>query len=151
MYGYDTEAGTGRVRLYWLNHWSDGWASTGGNSHDGGRGWEYADVWLAFVKEIRVCVPVVPVVDTFRYTFTRQLTRGMKGADVVALQHVLKLENCFDYPTFTGYFGDVTFSGVVKLQQKYTAEILAPLGLNHGTGVVGNATLKWLNEHYGAL
>lgn len=152
LYGYDTEPVTNRVRLYWLNHWSDQWCSTGGVSHDGGRGWEYADEWLSFIGEVRVSVAAVPVVDNFRYTFTKSLSRGMQGADVVALQHVLMLEGCFPAgQTFTGYFGDITFNGVVQLQNKYAAQILTPVGLQHGTGVVGTSTLKWLNAKYGAL
>jgi hypothetical protein len=151
LYAYDTEPGTDRVRLYWLNHWSDEWASTGGSSHDGGRGWEYADVWLPFIVEIRCSVAAVPVVPTFKYKFTKALSRGMQGADVVALQHILQLEGCF--PTtqsFTGNYGDITFNGVVALQQKYATQILTPLGLVHGTGIVGDATLAWLNAKYGA-
>lgn len=143
LYGYDEEPNTGRVRIYWLNHWSKDWA-------DNGRGWEYADVWLSLISEIRVCVPAVPVVDDFKYAFTKAMKRGTQGADVVALQHVLKIEGCFpEGQKFTGYYGDITFSGVVELQEKYAEEILKPLGLTHGTGVVGNATLKWLVAHYG--
>ena len=148
LYGYDIDPANGRTRVFWLNSWSSAWCSTGGAGTDGGRAWEYLDVWLPLIGEIRVSVAVVPVVDTFSYAFTRQLKKGDKGADVVALQHVLKLEDCFDYPTFTGFFGDITVAGVKKLQEKYAAEILAPLGLKAGTGFVGNATLAWLKKHY---
>lgn len=142
LYGYDKEPGTGRTRIYWLNHWSPQWA-------DNGRAWEYLDEWLPYIKEIRVSVAYVPVVDNFKYNFTKTLKKGDKGPDVVALQHVLKLENCFDFPSFTGNFSDLTFAGVVKLQEKHADEILAPLGLTHGTGFVGNATVAWLKKHYG--
>lgn len=142
LYGYDHEAGTGRLRVYWLNHWSDSWASKG-------RAWEYADVWLKYVTEIRVVVSATPTVIDFKYHFANILKRGMQGADVVALQHVLKLEGIFpETQPFTGYFGDITFNDVVQLQQKYASEILAPLGLTHGTGAVGEATLAWLNKKY---
>ena len=141
--GYDLEPGTGRVRIYWLNHWSPDWA-------DNGRGWEYADVWLPYIVEMRVVVPAIPVVSTFKYSFTKDLQKGDKGPDVVALQHVLTLEGCFDYPSFTGNYGDITVAGVTKLQEKYAAEILTPAGLTHGTGTVGDHTLKWLQAHYGA-
>lgn len=142
LYGYDEEPVTGRVRLYWLNHWSKDWA-------DNGRGWEYADEWLPFIKEIRVSVAEVPVVDNFHYTFTKPLKRGDKGADVVALQHILKIEGC--YPEglpFTGYFADKTFAGVVLLQNKHASDILAPNGLTSGTGFVGASTRAWLNKNY---
>lgn len=142
LYGYDEEPETGRVRLYWLNHWSDAWA-------DKGKGWEYADEWLPYIVEIRVVVAEVPVVDTFKYTFTKTMKRGEKGADIVALQHVLKLEGCYPLDTtFTGFFWDKTYAGVVKFQEKYASDILKPLKLTKGTGYVGSATLKKLNELY---
>lgn len=138
-YDYDEE---GRMRIYWLNHWSPQWA-------DNGRGWEYADIWLPQTVEMRVVVAAVPVVDTFKYHWSKTLKRGDKGADVVALQHVLKLEGCFPDMPFTGNYGDITFNGVVNLQKKYTSEILTPAGLTHGTGIVGPRTLAWLVSHYG--
>ena len=142
LYGYDIEPETNRDRIYWLNHWSKDWA-------DNGRGWEYLDVWLRYIIEIRVVVAAVPIVETFKYTFSKSLKKGMQGADVVALQHVLKLEGC--YPeglAFTGYFGDKTFAGTILLQEKYTSEILTPVGLSKGTGFVGSSTIKWLNKKY---
>lgn len=162
LYGYDTEPGTNRTRIFWLNHWSPAWNSTNGyagsdpKSNDGGVAWEYLDIWLPHVREIRVSVAALPPApSTFKYTFTKQLQKGDKGPDVVALQHVLDLEKLYNYnptdgsPRFTGNFGDKTFAAVVALQEKYASEILAPLGLSHGTGRVGSATLKWLNSHYG--
>ncbi len=142
LYGYDTEKNTGRVRLYWINSWSERWA-------DNGRGWEYADVWLKNIIEIRVSVARITIVPTFRYHFRGFLNKGTSGAQVVALQHVLSLESLFGYPTFTGYFGNITKTGVIKLQEKYASEILTPLGLSHGTGFVGRSTIAWLNRHYG--
>lgn len=142
LYGFDTEEVTGRVRIYWLNHWSKDWA-------DNGRAWEYLDEWLPYITEIRVVVASVPVVDSFKYNFTRTLSYGMKGADVVALQHVLKLENVYPKDlAFTGYFGDKTKAGVKLLQEKYKADILTPVGLSQGTGNVGSSTLKWLQKNY---
>lgn len=147
--GYDYEPVTNRMRIYWLNHWSPKWCSTGGYSDDGGSAWEYFDVWVKAIGEIRVSVAQVPVVDGFKYNFTKTLKLGDKGADVVALQHVLALEKCFDYPSFTGNFKELTFNGVIKLQEKYASEILTPFGLSHGTGFVGQSTLSWLKKHYG--
>ena len=142
LYGYDYELGTGRMRIYWLNHWSPLWASNG-------RGWEYFDEWIGLVEEIRCVVASVPTVPTFKYAFTKQLSRGSQGPDVVALQHVLMLEGVFPAgQTFTGYFGDVTLNAVIQLQQKHAGDILVPVGLTHGTGMVGPATLAWLNKNY---
>lgn len=141
--GYDVDPSNNRMRIYWLNHWSKDWA-------DYGRGWEYADEWLPYLTELRVVVPNVPVVDNFKYHFTKQLAIGDVGPDVVALQHILKIEACFpENQAFTGKYGPVTASGVTQLQQKYASEILTPAGLTHGTGRVGVKTLAWLQSHYG--
>ena len=141
--GYDFEPGTNRMRIYWLNHWSPGWA-------DNGRGWEYADVWLPFISELRVIVAVLPApAPTFKYHFTKQLNPGNTGPDVVALQHVLQLEGCYSYPSFTGNYGPITTAGVKALQEKYAADMLTPAGLTQGTGNVGPRTLAWLIKKYG--
>lgn len=144
LYGYDEEPETGRVRIYWLNHWSKDWA-------DNGRAWEYADIWIKNVTEIRVVVPEVPVVVDFTYNFTKNLKRGDKGADVVALQHVLKLEGVYPVGTpFTGFFWDKTTIGVKALQEKYASEILVPAGITTGigTGIFGNSTRAFINKKY---
>lgn len=150
--------------ILWLNHWSTAWGSTSGieggthpDDTDGGHGYEFLDIWLPYIVELRVSVkalPITPPAD-FKYNFTKQMNVGAKGADVVALQHVLDLEGCYDYnPTdgtakYTGNYGTSTKAGVKKLQEKYAPEILTPLGLKVGTGVVAAATLKWLQKHYG--
>ena len=84
------------------------------------------------------------------YRWTRTLKKGMRSEDVVMLQKVLMREvpDVFR-ATATGYFGDWTFNGVVALQELYAKEILAPIGLKKGTGLVAGQTLKWLNAHYG--
>lgn len=141
--GYDFEPVTNRMRIYWLNHWSPQWA-------DNGRGWEYADVWLPLVKEMRCVISQLPPPpSTFTYHFTQTLKEGMRGPDVVALQHVLQLEGCFPTTqTFTGYFGIITFDSVIKFQEKYASDILTPEGLTKGTGYVGQNTLSKLNFLY---
>lgn len=154
LYGYDKDPQNGRTRIYWQNHWDKDWCSTSGWGTDGGRAWEYLDEWLPFITEVRVSVAALPPApNDFKYEFTSQLREGMQGADVVALQRVLDIEGCYDYtgtPKYTGNFvkGGYTFRGVKKLQEKYAAEILTPLGLTQGTGLVGSSTLAWLKKHY---
>jgi hypothetical protein len=139
--GYDHDE-NGRMRIYWLNHWSPQWA-------DNGRGWEYADVWLPLIREMRcVVAQLPPAPPAFTYHFTKVIRQGNAGPDVVALQHALKLEGCFDYSTFTGFFGPITFQGVIKFQEKYAQDILVPNNLTHGNGFVGNMTLLKLNLLY---
>lgn len=142
--------------IFWQNHWDKDWCSTNGNGFDGGRAWEFLDVWLPFINELRVVLPYLPPAPvTFQYNFTKTLKRGDKGADVVALQHVLDLEGCYDYnptygsPKYTGNYLGLTQAGVKKLQEKYTTQILTPVGLKYGTGNFGTSTLAWTRKKYG--
>lgn len=82
------------------------------------------------------------------WTGKRNLTLNMFGEDVKQLQQILQIEDCFNYPNPTGYFGGITRAGVIKLQNKYKSEILTPAGLKGGTGFVGQSTLKWLDKNY---
>lgn len=49
----------------------------------------------------------------------------------------------------TGFFGNLTRQAVVRFQEKYASEILVPSGLSGGTGFVGPATRKKMNELLG--
>lgn len=84
-------------------------------------------------------------VHLFKFT----MRRGDKNSEIVFLQDVLKWEGVFPLNVeSTGLFGPATERGVKKLQEKYSSEILAPLGLKVGTGLVGASTLKWLQKNY---
>ena len=50
---------------------------------------------------------------------------------------------------FPAYFGESTAAAVTGFQEKYKNEILTPSGLQRGTGYVGPATRKKLNQLYG--
>ena len=79
--------------------------------------------------------------------FSRDLRRGNQGTSVIALQECLAKDPAI-YPqgTVNGVFGPATQKAVSAFQEKYTADILAPSGLNRGTGIVGSATRAKLNE-----
>lgn len=78
----------------------------------------------------------------------RDLTIGSSGDDVKELQAILRYEGCFDYPTNTGYFGGLTRAGLIKLQNKYSKEILSPVGLTKGTGYFGLSTRRFIANKF---
>lgn len=45
----------------------------------------------------------------------------------------------------TDYFGSLTKNAVIRFQEKYKNEVLAPAGLSYGTGYVGAMTIKKIN------
>lgn len=83
---------------------------------------------------------------SFRYTFTRDLTVGDRGDDVVKLQLALKELGFFTYPTATGYFGGITRKAVIEFQEFYANEVLKFFGLTKGTGYVGRTTKAKLHS-----
>jgi peptidoglycan hydrolase-like protein with peptidoglycan-binding domain len=81
-------------------------------------------------------------------SFSRNLTLGMKGNDVKALQEILIREGVWERPDIgaTGYFGRITKTAVIRYQEKYASHILEPLGLMGGTGFVGPSTRTHLER-----
>lgn len=86
--------------------------------------------------------------------FTRNLKMGDVGTDVKNLQIILN-SNPSTIVATTGFgspnnetlfFGDKTRLAVIKFQELYRSEILAPLGLTNGTGFVGTSTRQKLNS-----
>ncbi len=79
--------------------------------------------------------------------FTRNLSVGDTGADVMDLQKLLN-GNGFTVSASgagapgseTDYFGSRTASAVAAMQEAFASEILAPLGLTAGTGYFGAST-----------
>lgn len=79
--------------------------------------------------------------------FKSDLRMGSEGSEVQALQTCLKSDPEI-YPSgkVTGYFGQETKDAVIRFQEKYAQDILAPSKLKSGNGVVGPKTREKLNE-----
>jgi len=81
--------------------------------------------------------------------FERDLYFGMRNnPEVSCLQEFLKNQGPEIYPEglITGNFLNLTRSAVIRFQEKYSDEILAPLGLKKGTGFVGPLTRAKINQ-----
>jgi len=81
--------------------------------------------------------------------FEQDLFYGMKNENqVMCLQELLKNQGSDIYPEglVTGNFLGLTRAAVVRFQERFSADILAPLGLDRGTGYVGEKTRDKLNQ-----
>jgi hypothetical protein len=85
------------------------------------------------------------VLGVYTFVFNKNLRLGDRNSDVFELQERLTDEGLFTAST-TGYLGTTTKNAVIKYQEKYASEILAPLGLTKGTGFVGIYTRGKLNQ-----
>ena len=85
--------------------------------------------------------------------FTRNLTTGDTGADVMDLQKFLNAQGHTVAATGAGsagmeseYFGPATAGAVAAFQEAHAADILTPLGLTAGTGFFGASTRAMAND-----
>lgn len=79
--------------------------------------------------------------------FKSNLILGSQGDEVKELQKCLaKDPEIYPESEITGYFGPKTKAAVIKFQEKYREDILAPQQLEKGTGEVKGGTRNKLNE-----
>ena len=75
----------------------------------------------------------------------------VNDAEIKCLQEFLKAQGTDIYPEglVTGYFGSLTKAAVIRFQEKYVSDVLAPWGLTKGTGRVAQTTRNKINELLG--
>lgn len=72
---------------------------------------------------------------------------GMENSqEVRCLQEFLRAEGVYKEGLVTGNFLSLTKAAVIRFQEKYASEILAPLRLPNGTGYVGQGTRTKINQ-----
>lgn len=106
--------------------------------------WDY-HIPFAVKGLLSIKVPK-PVTPKPKYTFTRTLSRGMKGEDVKQLQLALKALGFFKLDYTTDFFGYWTEEAVKAFQLRYADEVLKPWGLTLPTGKFASMSIKKLNE-----
>lgn len=132
-----------------VNHWSFAWAQNGESD------WIFNE-WEPFLMEVWAIAEVpglllqtvqgLPAANEFKHNFTAQLSRGMQGNEVRALQIALSIDGETTYPEINGIFGPLTQQAVILFQQKYASDILYPQGLTKPTGTVGPGSIRKLNQ-----
>jgi hypothetical protein len=87
------------------------------------------------------------------FSFTRSLTLGAVGADVLELQKLLNAEGFTISESGAGapgsettYFGNRTKQALIKYQNFYRVDILEPVNLISGTGYFGPSTIGFMNR-----
>ncbi len=76
----------------------------------------------------------------------QNLRVGSSGEDVRIVQGILADEGLYPAGLVNGYFDEYTRQAVILFQEKYAGEILRSAGLSRGTGVVGEATWRKVEE-----
>jgi len=72
---------------------------------------------------------------------------GSRGKAVQALQKILINEGVWDSEVeATGYFGPITKTALIHFQEKYSQDILSPIGLEAGSGYFGEKTRSYLTK-----
>jgi peptidoglycan hydrolase-like protein with peptidoglycan-binding domain len=106
---------------------------------------------LIFLTGIILVGIIVPSLG--KAAISQNLRLGSRGLQVRELQKILNLDPetrlAASGPGSPGketdYFGPITYSAVLRFQQKYSAEILTPIGLKAPTGFVGSQTRRILS------
>lgn len=118
----------------------------------------YALFFVVSMSSFLVAMPVLAANTTNCTQFGRNLSQGMSGEDVRALQRALNADAATRVAESgpgapgaeTAFFGSLTRAAAVRFQEIHAKDILAPIGLSKGTGFVGAATRAFLGRACGA-
>ncbi len=96
-------------------------------------------------------------IDAESVQFTSDLKLNTRSNEVFLLQKALNSdtqtrvseEGAGSPGQETDFFGEKTKNAVIRFQEKYASQILEPLNLSTGTGVVGARTRSVLNSQFG--
>lgn len=88
------------------------------------------------------------------FVFTKTLSLGMTDPSVKELQKFLNKTTETEVSSYgagssgneTDYFGSLTAKALIKFQNLYASEVLAPVGLSKGTGFFGPMTMNKINQ-----
>lgn len=81
-----------------------------------------------------------------KHTFTRSLSLGATGPEVVALQKLLIAEKLLPPDLASGTFAGRTLAGLHAFQNKHASEILVPLNLDKPTDTFGSMSIAVANK-----
>jgi hypothetical protein len=103
--------------------------------------------WMDKKEEPKPQPSPTPNIERPRYEFKKDLRVGQNSKDVEMLQKCLQYLKFFPAnQVCTGFFGGITLKSVKMFQEAYAKDILHPIGLSVGTGLVAKQTRAKLNE-----
>ncbi|MDP2967298.1 MAG: peptidoglycan-binding domain-containing protein [bacterium] len=105
------------------------------------------------IAEVQAKINVILAIGNSSYTTCFEIKNNLyfgirDNQEVSCLQEFLKSQGPAIYPEalVTGNFLSLTRQAVIRFQEKHATEILAPLGLQKGTGYVGPATRAKIDQ-----
>ena len=101
------------------------------------------------IARVQAEIAAILAKKVFCQRFENNLYYGMRdNSEVKCLQEFLESQGSEIYPEglVTGNFLSLTKAAVIRFQEKYATEILAPLGLEKGTGYFGPMTRAVANQ-----
>lgn len=134
LYGYEDTA-DGDTILYFRNSWDTDWGDKGNGQFNWSDYKTFSYDALVFTD---VPNDLIEKAKNTQYMFTTKMKLGVSSPEVKKLQERLSKEGFYTYPSFTGYFGEVTKAAVIAYQK---AKKITP-----ADGVVGPITRAKLNE-----